>query len=196
MHSFDAPEAGSGKGKLVNIASVIAYGHEAPTVSYGHDDGETNKLLGAELLAGRQIVAIDNIERPLDGELLCQMLTNTTVRVRILGESKSPAVSTSMFITATGNALVVKGDLVRRTVRCRINANMEPPEDRVFDFDPVEKAKARRADLVVAALTILRAYHVAGQPDEPNRLGSFEAWSDLVRGSLIWLGEPETRSTR
>jgi putative DNA primase/helicase len=37
-------------------------------------------------------------------------------------------------------------------------------------------------------LTILRAYHVPGRPGRPTPLGSFEAWSDLVRGALLWLG--------
>jgi len=49
---------------------------------------------------------------------------------------------------------------------------------------------------VVAALTILRAYHVAGRPKMPtNPLGSFEIWSRWVRDALIWLGEPDPCKT-
>jgi putative DNA primase/helicase len=42
----------------------------------------------------------------------------------------------------------------------------------------------------VAALTILRAFHVAGRPvpEGVSPLGSFEDWSLLVRNALIWLG--------
>jgi putative DNA primase/helicase len=65
---------------------------------------------------------------------------------------------------------------------------MERPELRAFDFDPVADAKKGRAEYVAAVLTILRAYHVAGRPNRPKPLGSFEAWSELVRGALLWLG--------
>jgi hypothetical protein len=188
MHIFDAPEAGSGKSKLVNIASVIALGHEAPTMSQGADECETEKRLGSMLLAGRQIIAIDNVVLPLEGAKLCEMLTSKIVSIRVLGASQMPEAPTSAFLTATGNNIVVKGDLVRRTVRCRIDPNLERPEERVFDFDPVKEAKARRGELVVAALTILRAHHVAGPPGKPAQLGSFEEWSDRVRGALLWVG--------
>jgi putative DNA primase/helicase len=33
----------------------------------------------------------------------------------------------------------------------------------------------------------LRAYHVAGKPGKPTPLGSFEDWSDIVRGALLRL---------
>ena len=116
------------------------------------------------------------------------MLTSKIVSIRILGASQMPEAPTSAFLTATGNNIVVKGDLVRRTVRCRIDPNLERPEERVFDFDPVKEAKARRGELVAAALTIMRAHYVAGQPGKPAQLGSFEEWSDRVRGALLWVG--------
>jgi len=42
---------------------------------------------------------------------------------------------------------------------------------------------------VVAALTVLRAFVVAGKPrhDHPPK-GSFESWDRLVRGAIIWAG--------
>jgi hypothetical protein len=84
---------------------------------------------------------------------------------------------------------VVKGDLTRRGVVGRLKTEKARPELRVFDNDPVEDAKRDRGDLVVAALTMLRAYHVAGCPGKPRpALGSFEHWSNTVRGTLIWLG--------
>jgi len=44
---------------------------------------------------------------------------------------------------------------------------------------------------VIAALTILRAFHVAGRPQQTTPLGSFVEWSRWVRDSLIWLGEAD-----
>ncbi len=49
-----------------------------------------------------------------------------------------------------------------------------------------------RSDYLSAALTILRAFHVAGRPDQRiSPWGSFTAWSKLVRGALVWAGLPD-----
>ncbi|HKN27970.1 MAG TPA: hypothetical protein VJY34_08825 [Roseiarcus sp.] len=116
------------------------------------------------------------------------MLTQKTVEPRILGKSESPTLVAGPFVTATGNNLRLIGDVTRRAIMCRIDAKVERPELREFDRNPVAEAKANRPAYVVAALTILRAYHVAGRPKKPKPLGSFDDWSNRVRGALIWLG--------
>ena len=188
LHGFSAPEAGSGKSTLVDVASVIAHGHEAPVKAQGATEEEFEKSLASMLLAGDSIVAIDNCARPLEGDLLCQMLTQSMVRVRILGLSRTPELPAVAFVAATGNNLTMQGDLTRRALLCRIDAKVERPETRVFDRDPIATVKAMRPVLLVAALTALRAFHVAGRPGTSAPLGSFEDWSNLVRGALIWLG--------
>jgi hypothetical protein len=187
LHAFSAPVAGSGKSKLVDIASVIATGHEAAVIAQGKTAEEFEKRIGAALLAGDPIIAIDNCEAPLGGELLCQCLTQARVKPRILGQSKAPETSTGAFLGATGNNLALVGDLARRAVLSRLDPKCERPEKRFFDRDPVAHAKSKRAALVAAALTVLHAYNVVGRPGKPPPLGSFETWSDLVRGALLWL---------
>ena len=50
---------------------------------------------------------------------------------------------------------------------------------------------------MVAALTALRAYLVAGKPRQPiATFGSFEQWSDLVRSALVWLDEADPNRGR
>jgi len=44
-------------------------------------------------------------------------------------------------------------------------------------------------------LIVVRAYFVAGRPDQAPKLASFEAWSDTVRSALIWLGEADPVDT-
>jgi putative DNA primase/helicase len=188
LHGFDAPAPGSGKSKLVDIVSVIATGHEAPVSGQGADDEELEKRLVAHLLSGDPIIAIDNCTRPLSGDFLNRILTQQSAKPRILGKSEAPTLLTNSLVAATGNNLKIKGDLTRRTIMCRLNPNVERPELRIFDRDPVAFAKANRPALVVAVLTILRAHHVAGSPGKPAPLGSFEVWSNLIRGALIWLG--------
>jgi hypothetical protein len=71
---------------------------------------------------------------------------------------------------------------------------MEKPEERSGFMHPDLDAwvKQERPRLVIAALTILRAYFVAGRPSQGlTPYGSFQPWSDLVRNAVVWLGEED-----
>ncbi|MBU8544406.1 MULTISPECIES: hypothetical protein [Roseomonadaceae] len=195
LHGFSAPVAGSGKSMLVDLCSVIATGRVAAVISQGKTEEEFEKRLGSLLLEGEQFIAIDNCEAPLGGEFLCSLLTQETVRCRILGRSEAPQLPSNSFVTATGNNLVMLGDMTRRALLCQLDPQVERPELRQFDCDPLAEAQANRCQLLVAALTVLRAYHVAGRPGSPPPLGSFEAWSDWVRGALLWLDQADPVAT-
>lgn len=73
----------------------------------------------------------------------------------------------------------------------RLDAGVERPEERSFDFDPRASARRDRAKLVVAALTILRVFVVSGASSVRPTLGGFAEWSDLVRSAIVWLGLPD-----
>jgi hypothetical protein len=72
---------------------------------------------------------------------------------------------------------------------------MERPDERKFDFDCQQEAMRDRHILVVAGLTVLKAYHDAGRPEGVRPMGSFEDW-DWVRGALVWLGRADPALTR
>ena len=188
LHGFDAPVAGSGKSKLVDIVAVLMTGYEAPAIGQGRTEEELEKRLDASLLAGDSIINIDNCSRPLESSKLCLMLTQPRVQVRILGKSKQPEVPSNTFVCCTGNGLVLVGDLTRRTLRCSLDPKVERPELREFEFEPVVMARERRGELVVAALTILRAWLASNERMKLPPYGSFETWSRRVREALVWLG--------
>jgi putative DNA primase/helicase len=188
LHGYSAPTAGSGKSILADTASVLRTGREASTIAPGKTAEEFEKRLSSMLLEGDGCVAIDNCETPLGGEFLCQALTQPSLKVRPLGKSVMIEVSTAALFTATGNNLTFIGDMGRRALLCQLDPGVERPELRKFAFDPVQVIKNNRSEFVAAALTILRAYHVAGRPFQVAPLGSFADWSNLVRSALIWLG--------
>ncbi len=194
MHAYTAPLAGSGKSKLVDVASLIATGHEAPVIAQGKTEEEMEKRLGAALIAGDSIVSFDNCEHPLGGELLCQAMTQPIMNIRILGKSVYVAVPNNAVFYATGNNLVLIGDITRRTVMSSLDPGCERPELRSFDTDPIETIRGDRPRYVLDALTVLRAFHVAGRPRQTVPLGSFEDWS-WVRDTLVWLGEADPCAT-
>src|SRR5262249_43250431 len=59
---------------------------------------------------------------------------------------------------------------------------------RTFKRDPLKAVLADRGKYVAAILTIARAYIAADMPKKPDPFMSFKRWSDIVTGSLIWLG--------
>jgi putative DNA primase/helicase len=197
LHGFDAPVAGSGKGKLVDTVAMIATGRPASVFNQGRSEEETEKRLGSILMTGDLCINMDNCTLPLEGDFLCSALTAAgAVRVRILGRSEAPRLPMVATIFATGNNLTAKGDMTRRMIRCTIDPKMERPETRTFNNDPVEDAQRGRGKYLTAVLTILRAHAVANRPQcDLAPLGSFEEWSRIVRAALVWLGEADPCDT-
>jgi hypothetical protein len=130
---------------------------------------------------------------PLRSDMLCQLLSQPEIQVRVLGRSELQKIPSTALVAATGNNLSIHGDLNRRTIRIRLDAACERPDERSFGFDPVSVAERLRAELVTAALTIVRAYMLAGLPQRAAAMGSFEDWSDHVRSALMWINMPDPR---
>jgi putative DNA primase/helicase len=186
-HCFTAPVAGSGKSMTVDIASEIADGRRAAVMSLGRTDEEAEKRLGSALIAGDSIISIDNIDRPFGGELFCQALTQTMLKIRILGLSKIVEVPSNAALFANGNNLTLVGDMTRRAIMCTMDPGVERPELRVFTNSPLNMVRADRNKYVIAASTILRAFHIAGRPQQKSPLGSFAEWS-WIRDALAGRG--------
>jgi hypothetical protein len=194
--SASAP--GFGKTLVQNCIGAMAIGCEAPSMTYTGDDTEDEKRFDAVLMAGDPIIAMDNVSVPVGGDTLCSIVTNPVHQCRRLGKSEMPKVSSRVQIIANGNNLVFRGDMAsRRALLILIEDDtVEKPETREFDFHPFDEMLANRSAMVGAALTILRAWHVAGRPRcglEP--FGSFEGWED-VRRALVWAGEADPVLTK
>ena len=195
LHAFTSPTAGTGKSLLVDVAAMLAINQPMPVISQGRTEEELEKRLGAALLAGDTAIALDNCEHPLQSSFLCQALTQQKLNIRMLGVSKNVETLVNAAIYATGNNLTIVGDLTRRTLICALDAHCERPELRTFDTNILETARVQRSRLVVAALTVLRAWHVAGARVDAAPFGSFEAWSHRVREPLIWLDRADPCDT-
>jgi len=195
LHGFDAPTAGTGKSLLAEIAGLLATGFRPPALSQGKSEEEDEKRLSTVLFAGDPVIHIDNCERAISGEFLCSMLTQEILQARILGQSERRILPSTALVLASGNNLTFAGDTSRRAVICRLDAQVERPDTRSFDFDCHAEVLADRPELVAAGLTILRAYVVAGRPQKLTPMGSFTDW-EWIRGALVWLGCADPADTR
>jgi putative DNA primase/helicase len=196
MHVASSPMAGSGKSYLWDTVAVIASGQLCPVMTAGPSAEETEKRLGSALMRGQALISIDNVNGELSGDALCQCIERPRIQIRILGKSHLVDIDKrGTTVLATGNNLTLTGDVVRRSLRGLLDPKIERPEERQFKGNPVAMVMADRGRYIAAALTVVRAYILAGRPNVAARLASFEGWSDIVRSPLIWLGRDDPVKT-
>ena len=111
-------------------------GEESLTTWAGNKGDEIKKALFAMLLAGRPFTVVDNVSSNVDNDELAAILTTPTWESRMLGKPEAKTLRTNTMIFFTGNNVYPVGDMARRFCMCRINADVEDPERRTFDFSP------------------------------------------------------------
>jgi hypothetical protein len=196
---FDSNTRGSGKSKLVDLASVIVTGREIARMPAEDREEEWRKRITSVAMEGALMILIDNVVGFLGSKSLDAVLTGTKWKDRILGGHSVTEFKLRAVWYATGNNVQVRNDLSRRALHVRLNTPHERPEERQ-DFvhaDLLGWARAERAKLLHAALTIVRGYIAAGRRDQrlPS-FGSYEAWTALVRNSIVWAGLNDPCDTR
>lgn len=142
-------------------------------------------------MEGDLCVHIDNLSHALGSGALDSALTAGVIKGRLLGQNKSAEAAMTCVFFASGNNITYAGDMSRRVIPIKFESLLERPEDRTDFAKPRLRdwVTQERPRLVVAALTLLKAYFVAGCPKQAiTAYGSFEEWSDLARSALIWAG--------
>lgn len=195
LHVVSAPSAGSGKSFLVDLCVALISGNTAPATPIGKTEDETEKRLSSSMMAGSPIIVLDNVNGQLYGDALCQCVERPLVKFRVLGESRMMEIENKTTIFATGNNISLVDDMTRRSILCNLDANVERPELRQFDFDPLAEILDNRGQYIADALTVVRAYKLAGSPNKLPKLASFGEWSDLIRSALVWLGYADPLSS-
>ena len=187
-YGFDAPAAGTGKTLIAKCVAAIGTGGDVSVMPPAKDEEEWRKRLFAGLRCGDTVLLLDNVRDPLGNAAIDSFITSPSYKDRILGESNTQELPNKALFLITGNNLVLTGDTHRRVLIVRLDAQQEQPFTREFSFNPQEEVIKNRQQMVVAALTIVRAYITVGRPKAaPGRIASFEVWDDLIRQPLCWL---------
>jgi hypothetical protein len=197
---IDAPTRGTGKTLKGDAIGMIATGRRLSKITFPPSAEELEKILAGYARRGASLFSWDNVTVPFGGGPLDKVLTcGDTIDLRILGRSEVPTFRWRAVQLFTGNGIELCGDTSRRVLICRLESPLEDPENRA-DFkhpDLLKYIGDKRPELVVAALTILRAYVVAGRPAVGVRpWGSFEQWSALVASAIAWSGGTDPQGAR
>lgn len=192
MALVDKPKRGTGSTLLVQIITSITIGSDTELTTAPKDEDEWRKRITAGMLAAVPCMFFDNVEERLTSASLAAVLTSLTWSDRILGESRMarnlPQRATWM---ATGNNLKVGGDLARRCYLIRLDAHEARPWERNGFRHPdlLKHVRSRRCGILVALLTLARAWWAAGQPEaETPKMGSFDVWVRVIGGILAHAG--------
>jgi putative DNA primase/helicase len=193
---YNATMAGSGKTLMASVANLIAYGHATTHPWPGVNEEELKKVFTSVLLAGDPIVVFDNLPNGamIKSAALSQFATSDDYADRKLGFSERVKFRNRTRVVLTGNNITLASDNARRTLVCDLQLEVESIKDRVIDFEYPSLAqhiKQNRPLYIAAALTVLKAYAVHGDPLLLSPLDSFEDWSWRVREALVWLGEED-----
>src|ERR1019366_6680960 len=205
MHDGHAPLVvlaanmpGSGKTTLAQIISTIVTGGSISVMAC--EKGEPNrKEILSKLRAAPSVALIDNVVARFGGPNMATLITSRAFEDRSLGHLKTLSAPNDTCWMMTGNRITLAPDMARRCLHVKLQCDAEKPHERSGFRYPnlMQHVRDHRGELLSAALTILKAYAVAGSPEmnlEP--WGSFEEWSKIVRGSLVWSKQPDPAQTR
>ena len=190
---LDAPQAGTGKSLLAQVVAIVTTGHEAAFGGAPDDEGEWRKSITAALKEAPALVVFDNLMGRLASGQLSRALTAPVWDDRILGISQLVHLPVRTTWAATGNNILLGGDLPRRSYEIRLNASQARPylrdQGEFLHANLTEWVTAMRGELLWSLLVFARSWWAAGCPagDYPV-VGSYESWCHTVGGVLAHQG--------
>lgn len=188
------PTPRTGKDLLTDVLTTVGTGRATPGRTLPRDETEMRKVLLSIGLSGVHVVSFGNCEGAIGSAAISHAVTREVISDRLLGENTDETTPLRTVFLFNGNNPRFKSDFAPRVVVCNMDAKTPDPQSRgEWRYDPLlSHVRRERPRLVAAGLTVLRAYHMAGRPRHGrSRKGSFEAWDDLVRGAIVWLGKAD-----
>ncbi|MBN9517923.1 hypothetical protein J0H58_05275, partial [bacterium] len=196
---IDANIRAAGKGLLADTVALPVTGRRFAVMSYTNDREELRKKITTLAMEGERLVLLDNLAGAVGNEVLDAALTSDRWKDRVLGENRVYDGPLQVVWFGTGNNVQLRADTARRVCHVRLESPDERPELREGLKSPDLRAHllTRRGPLLSAALTILRAWVLAGKPTHGLRpWGSYEGWSGVVREAVVFAGLPDPGETR
>ncbi len=198
LFAFSSPKHGSGKTQLAECLSRLWYGITLSKATWTPNPEEMEKRIAAFLLAGDRMVCLDNVTEGLrlEDSTLNKVLTSRRNTFRLLGKTERVELTNEATWFATGNQLMLAGDISRRALVCYIDAKVVDPGARSFEIANLPAyVMKNRADLMSYALSIVSSWIAAGRPEPVEKkhreYGSFTEWYALIRPLLLWAGESD-----
>jgi hypothetical protein len=192
-----APAPGTGKTLLAQVLMAPALGQQhIESMTVDCEEPEMRKRLTAKLINSPTFVFMDNLgqNRRLESSSLASILTSRNWTDRLLKSSSMVSIPVRSIFLATGNNPVLSDEMVRRTIRSRLDTGLARPhrwKKGAFKHPHLLAwVREHRQEILQAILTLVRAWQAAGRPKGDINLGMFESWGEVMGGLLDVAGIP------
>jgi hypothetical protein len=177
LFRFEAPAPGTGKSMLMRMLAGITC--KVVEMAQPQKEEQWAPRITACLIKDPDALLIDNAEN-IESTDLKRLLTADVWEDRLLGFSKNVRCPVRTVFGVSLNNPLISRETMRRSLRVRLDAKLERPEDRSnWRHDAVmEYAKEHRGELVEALLTIAQFGLMRGGDGQGlPTLGSYEGFS-------------------
>lgn len=182
---------GTGKGLLLRTISILATGVATAETVAAEQRDEQGKQVVAAFRSGRRMIVLDEVRRLAAIHELDSIVTAwPRYSSRTLGRSEVAEYEATPIWCVAGNNVSVEADSVRRTIAIRLETAHSKPEERE-DFairNVLRHVAQHRASYYQSAIDLIRWSLTLGSEARVRAMGSFEAWSSVVRRGLCQLG--------
>lgn len=203
---YTSPTEGSGKSNLMKSAAMITKQQtnmQSGELLIGSSATieENRKAMLALAIAGEISALYDNTPdgAEISDPSIASAITSGSIAGRLLGQTRHVRAKFRPVFAVAGNNLSVDADFSRRTIWCRLDPQIERPEQRHFDFDFIAEIERDADRLLGHVLFLLRCYLVHGcfRAHELPPCG-FATWSRIVRGCIVQMnmGDPYAPTAR
>ncbi len=191
LYFINKPAAGTGASLFIETSLYPTLGKWPDAQTPPKSDDEMKKTLTACFVDGLRCIYFDNANT-LNSPSFASVLTAEVYAARILGVSNMLRVPVQVQWVGSGNNTELSGELHRRIVDIRMDAQMANPEDRDVSQFRIRDLKSwvrdHQADQVCAALTIIQYWVNQGMPEGRASKASYEAWSAKMSGLFETIG--------
>jgi hypothetical protein len=176
-----APQPGTGKSTLIEVAAMVVYGSPAYSHSYSSEEEELRKALHSLMIAKIPMVMFDNLKRgaSVASDHLAKTITSEITSDRVLGSSETRNESNTLFITFTGNNIAFVRDMSSRVVTIRLDAKSANPIGRRFKHPDIRDWAYQRRSRFLSALVAI-AKMADGERAEGGRPSRFDDYETLI----------------
>ena len=193
MFAINANVPGAGKSLSCRIMNKIWCKDKGKTISLLKDNNELDKQLFGGVLSGIPMLIIDNVNRKLDNEKICIIITEEKISGRVFYTNELKEVDNYLMLTINGNNVEMSGELVSRSVKIDYNVTQR---DEVRDYSEGERGHEieqycidNRSEVISASLAISKRYIQDGCPTYKDVTGwsRFPMFSEYVLGTVAHL---------
>jgi hypothetical protein len=189
---YTATMPGSGKTILTSGPGML-YGQRVLT--WTHSDEELRKSITSVLADPAGTVIFDNLAEgtTIDSPVLARLITDRTWADRLLGKNTTASYANDRLWAATGNNLLLGGDMATRTVLVRLDPKMPRPEERtgfaIPNLDDWILRPANQRLVLWHLLVLVIDWTRHGAPREQGiTMRQFTPWAEAVGGFLLHHG--------